>query len=61
MPAFAIAMAALVVGFDQLVQTWFGTIGVVGVALVAVGAKSRNITCSCMGAAVLAVLVAQAT
>ncbi|WP_419996106.1 hypothetical protein [Streptomyces boninensis] len=59
MPAYALAVAALVVGFEWFVQTSFGPAGAVALALLAVGVKAKHVPCSCVGAAMLAVLVSQ--
>lgn len=57
MPVFALAFAALFVGFEQLMQLNFGTAGVIGCLLLAVGFEAKNVTCSCVGAAVLTMLL----
>ncbi|NGN64088.1 hypothetical protein G5C51_09250 [Streptomyces sp. A7024] len=59
MPVFGLAMAALVVGFEWFVQASFGPVGVVALVFLAVGLKAGHTACSCVGAAMLAVLVAQ--
>ncbi|MEV6106811.1 hypothetical protein AB0M28_19145 [Streptomyces sp. NPDC051940] len=59
MPKFAIAMAALVIAFDRLVETKYGTIGVAGLTLMIIGIKSKNATCSIAGGAMLAAVIAQ--
>ncbi|AXK34505.1 hypothetical protein DVA86_19505 [Streptomyces armeniacus] len=59
MPVMALVFAAFVVGFEQLVQWHFGVLGVVGCVLLTVGVKAGNVPCSCLGAAVLALLFAQ--
>lgn len=41
MPLLALVSAALVVGFEQLVQWRYGPAGIIGVLCVAIGAKSR--------------------
>lgn len=57
-PIVALLLAVLVVAFEQLVQWRFGALGVIGLTLLAVGVKARNVTCSCVGAVVLAMLIA---
>jgi hypothetical protein len=59
MPVLALAFAVFVVGFEQLVQWRFGAIGLMGFLMLTVGVKARNVTCSCVGAAVLAMLIMQ--
>lgn len=56
MPVVALAFAAAVVGFEQLVQWHYGVLGLVGFALLSVGVQAGNVKCSCVGAAVLAML-----
>jgi hypothetical protein len=58
-PVVALLLAVIVIGFEQIVQWRFGAMGVVGLTLLAIGVKSRNVTCSCIGAVVLAMLLAQ--
>ncbi|MET8678458.1 hypothetical protein ABZW18_12960 [Streptomyces sp. NPDC004647] len=57
-PVVAFVLAVLAVGFEQMVQWRFGAMGIVGLTLLAVGVKARNTTCSCLGAVVLALLLA---
>ena len=59
MPAIALVLAVLVIGFEQLVQWHFGALGVVALVMLTIGIKSKNVTCSCLGAVVLALLLAQ--
>lgn len=61
MPAFAITMAGLLVGFEYFVQSKLGAAGVVGLTLLVIGVKAKNVTLSCIGATVLALLVPQMT
>jgi hypothetical protein len=58
-PIVALALAVVVIGFEQLVQWRYGAMGVVGLTMLAVGVKAKNVTCSCIGAVVLAMLLAQ--
>ncbi|SCK05311.1 hypothetical protein [Streptomyces sp. WMMB 322] len=57
MPVFALALAAAVIGFEQLVEWQFGPVGVIGFVLLSVGVKAKNVTCSCIGAVVLTMLI----
>ncbi|MCF6524174.1 hypothetical protein [Streptomyces sp. JJ36] len=59
MPALAIVFAVFVVGFEQLVESHFGVLGVLGLAFLTVGWHAKNVTCSCVGAAVLTMLFVQ--
>ena len=58
MPAITLLSAVFVVGFEQLVHWQYGPTGVVGLLLLSIGIKAKNATCSSIGAAVLALLVA---
>ncbi|MEU4085606.1 hypothetical protein ACWD4F_30225 [Streptomyces aureus] len=58
MPAVTLLSAVFVVGFEQLVHWQYGPTGIVGLLLLSVGIKAKNATCSSIGAAVLALLVA---
>lgn len=57
MPLFALLVAVAVVAGEYLIESRYGIFGTVGVVLLAVGVKAGNHTCSCLGAAVLTVLV----
>jgi hypothetical protein len=58
-PVVALLLAVLVIGFEQVVQWRFGAIGVIGLTLLAVGVKAKNVTCTSVGAVVLAMLLAR--
>lgn len=53
--------AAVAVGFavQELVQWRFGAPGLLALALLAIGVKTRNQTCSAVGAIALALLVSR--
>ncbi|MFI1955968.1 hypothetical protein ACH437_29715 [Streptomyces xinghaiensis] len=57
MPAFALFVAVVVVCFEQLVESRFGAVGVIGMLMLSIGVKARNVTCSCVGAVMLALLL----
>ncbi|GGV53647.1 hypothetical protein [Streptomyces longisporoflavus] len=59
MPLIAIAIAALVIGFEQLVQWKYGPMGIVAFVLLTVGIKARSTTVSGIGAVILVLLLAQ--
>ncbi|MFG2194715.1 hypothetical protein [Streptomyces sp. NPDC048639] len=56
-PVVALLLAVVVVGFEQLVQWRFGAMGIIGLTMLAVGVKAKNVTCSCIGAVVLTMLL----
>ncbi|MEC4015683.1 hypothetical protein [Streptomyces sp. H27-D2] len=56
---FALALAAVLIGLEQILALHFGLIGVVGFVLLTIGLKAKNVPCSCAGAVVLAVLLYQ--
>lgn len=58
MPVLALASAALAAAVEQFVEWHYGAVGLAGLILLTVGLKARNTTCSCVGAVVLALLLA---
>ncbi|MZD04710.1 hypothetical protein GTW43_06370 [Streptomyces sp. SID5785] len=58
MPVLSLLSAVLVITFEQLVQWHYGPAGIAGLLLLSIGVKTRNTTCSSVGAALLAILVA---
>lgn len=58
MPALALLSAVFVVGFEQFVSWRYGTAGIIGLLLLAIGIKAKNPAVSSVGAVVLALLVA---
>ncbi|MGW1889844.1 hypothetical protein ACWCP6_06185 [Streptomyces sp. NPDC002004] len=58
MPLLALVIAAVAVGFEQLVQWKYGPLGIIAFALLSIGLKARNTTCSSIGAIVLVLLLA---
>ncbi|MEU6092956.1 hypothetical protein ABZ865_40635 [Streptomyces sp. NPDC047085] len=58
MPVLALLGALFVVGFEQLVQSRFGVVGIVGLLLLSVGVKAKSPAVSSAGAVLLAVLLA---
>ncbi|WP_447038849.1 hypothetical protein [Streptomyces sp. DSM 118878] len=59
MPLIAIVVAALVIGFEQLIQWKYGPLGIIGFVLLTVGIKARSTKLSGAGAALLILLLAQ--
>lgn len=58
MPVIALVGAVAAIGFESLVQSQFGAMGIIGVLLLTIGVKARNATCGCLGAVVLTMLFA---
>ena len=56
-PALAVFTATVTVTVDQLAQWRYGTTGLVALALLVIGIRARNHTCSAIGAVVLALLI----
>ncbi|MEU9284192.1 hypothetical protein AB0D57_05555 [Streptomyces sp. NPDC048275] len=54
-----IAIAALAIGFEQLVQWKYGPMGLIAFAVLTIGLKAKNTTLSGIGAVILVVLLAQ--
>ncbi|MFF4486842.1 hypothetical protein ACFY0F_10145 [Streptomyces sp. NPDC001544] len=52
--------AALSMGFEQVIQTRYGGVGVLSLLLIGAGIKSNNTTCSSIGAVLLVLLMTQA-
>ncbi|MEV5607806.1 hypothetical protein [Streptomyces sp. NPDC052225] len=59
MPVFAILIAALAIGFEQLIQWKYGPMGIIAFVVLSIGLKAKNTMISGIGAAVLVMLLAQ--
>ncbi|MCX3059101.1 hypothetical protein [Streptomyces beihaiensis] len=59
MPLFAILVAALAIGFEQLVQWKYGPMGILAFVVFSIGLKAKNTTISGIGAVALVMLLAQ--
>lgn len=59
MPLIAIAIAALAIGLEQLLQVKYGAMGVVAFVALAIGIKAKNSMISGIGAVILVMLLAQ--
>ncbi|MFI0241935.1 hypothetical protein [Streptomyces sp. NPDC016845] len=59
MPVFAILIAALAIGFEQLIQWKYGPMGIIAFVVLTIGLKARNTMISGIGAAILVLLLAQ--
>ncbi|NLU74090.1 hypothetical protein HCC61_15595 [Streptomyces sp. HNM0575] len=57
MPVCALVVAAVVICFERFVESQFGALGAIGFVVLSVGLKAKNVTCSCIGAAVLTMLI----
>ncbi len=57
--AIAIAIAALAIGLEQLLQVKYGAMGVVAFVALAIGIKAKNSMISGIGAVILVMLLAQ--
>ncbi|EFE68635.1 MULTISPECIES: hypothetical protein [Streptomyces] len=59
MPFIAVVLAALAVGFEQLVQWKYGPMGIIAFVALTVGIKARNTAIGGIGAVILVMLLAQ--
>lgn len=59
MPLIAIVVAALAIGFEQLIQWKYGPMGIVAFVLLTVGIKAKSTKISGVGAVILVLLLAQ--
>jgi uncharacterized membrane protein YkvI len=59
MPLIALVIAALAIGFEQLIQWKYGPLGIVAFVLLTVGIKAKNTRISGLGAVILVLLLAQ--
>ncbi|MFF1703930.1 hypothetical protein [Streptomyces sp. NPDC058252] len=59
MPLIALAIAALAIGFEQLVQWKYGPMGIIAFVALSIGLKARNSVISGIGAVILVMLLAQ--
>lgn len=59
MPFVAVAIAALAVGFEALVQWRWGAMGIVAFVALTIGVKSKNVAIGGIGAVILVMLLAQ--
>lgn len=55
----AIAIAALAIGFEQLIQWKWGPMGIIAFVLLTVGIKAKSTMVGGLGAAILVMLLAQ--
>ncbi|MET7572692.1 hypothetical protein ABZT04_29945 [Streptomyces sp. NPDC005492] len=59
MPFAALAIAALAIGFEQLLQWKYGAMGIIAFAALSIGLKAKNTTISGIGAVIIVMLLAQ--
>ncbi|MBM7087035.1 hypothetical protein G3I31_17450 [Streptomyces sp. SID9913] len=59
MPLIALVLAALAVGFEEVLQGKFGPMGVIAFVALTVGIKAKNNLISGIGAVILVMLLAQ--
>ncbi|GGS58531.1 hypothetical protein AB0E75_16240 [Streptomyces griseoviridis] len=59
MPLVALVIAALAIGFEQLVQWKYGPMGIIAFVALSIGIKARNTAISGIGAVILVMLLAQ--
>ncbi|MEV6998479.1 MULTISPECIES: hypothetical protein [unclassified Streptomyces] len=58
MPLIYLAVAALVIGFEQLIQWKYGPMGIVAFLALTIGIKARNTMIGGIGAVILVMLLA---
>ena len=61
MPLIAIALAALAVGFEQVVQWKYGVTGIVAFIALTVGVRAKSVAIGGIGAVILVMLLAQSS
>jgi hypothetical protein len=59
MPLIAILVAALAVGFEQVIQWKWGPMGIIAFVALSIGLKAKNTMISGIGAVILVMLLAQ--
>ncbi|MFE0510081.1 hypothetical protein [Streptomyces sp. NPDC058964] len=60
MIATRLMCAAFAMGFDHMIETRYGGVGILALVLVGAGIKAQNATCSSIGAVLLVLLMTQA-
>ncbi|MFC5217935.1 hypothetical protein [Streptomyces coerulescens] len=58
MPLVYLAVAALVIGFEQLIQWKYGPMGIIAFLALSIGIKARNTMIGGIGAVILVMLLA---
>lgn len=58
MPLIAIVVAALAIGFEQLIQWKYGPMGIIAFVALTIGIKAKNTMLSGIGAVIIVMLLA---
>ncbi|CAM5670985.1 hypothetical protein DMH25_22030 [Streptomyces sp. WAC 01325] len=58
MPLVYLAVAALVIGFEQLIQWKYGPMGIIAFLALSIGIKAKNTMIGGIGAVILVMLLA---
>ncbi|MFE5890806.1 hypothetical protein AB5J55_19535 [Streptomyces sp. R11] len=58
MPLIYLAVAALVIGFEQLIQWKYGPMGIIAFLALTIGIKAKNTMIGGIGAVILVMLLA---
>ncbi|MGC0339737.1 hypothetical protein [Streptomyces sp. SLBN-8D4] len=58
MPLVTLAVAALAIGFEQLIQWKYGAMGIIAFVALSIGLKAKNTVISGLGAVILVMLLA---
>ncbi|MEV7346055.1 hypothetical protein [Streptomyces sp. NPDC093544] len=59
MPLVALVVAALAIGFEQLIQWKYGPMGIIAFVALTIGIKAKNTMLSGIGAVIIVMLLAQ--
>ncbi|MFD4524926.1 hypothetical protein ACFWP7_13585 [Streptomyces sp. NPDC058470] len=59
MPLVALVIAALAIGFEQLIQWKYGPMGIIAFVALTIGIKAKNTMLSGIGAVIIVMLLAQ--
>ncbi|MFI6338425.1 hypothetical protein [Streptomyces sp. NPDC050535] len=59
MPFVALVVAALAIGFEQLIQWKYGPMGIIAFVALTIGIKAKNTMLSGIGAVIIVMLLAQ--
>ncbi|MFC9846039.1 hypothetical protein ACFWFF_23635 [Streptomyces sp. NPDC060223] len=59
MPLVALVVAALAIGFEQLIQWKYGPMGIIAFVALTIGIKAKNTMLSGIGAVLIVMLLAQ--
>lgn len=59
MPLIYLAVAALAIGFEQLIQLRYGAMGIIAFLALTLGIKAKNTAIGSIGAVILVMLLTQ--